>query len=243
MRSAPTVQEVGSRTQFPDLGGFKPGFLTNHATTVCGIRRLLKEDDKVDTVQDVIAIAGSLENHGGSAFDYEATRLKTSDSNSDSQKEGLRLVLKGGKFPLDGAVKDRREQKAVIEFLCDPEKTGLEGEWSSEDRYEGDDKNRVRRADGDEEKKDGEEKDGEGKDKDEDEDDDGGEPSTEHQLKKDDTSLIWESYGGDDKGADVLRLTWHTKYACEKRDDNDGDDDSGNKGSGGWGFFTWFIIM
>lgn len=231
MRNALTAQEVGSRALYPPAHVVSV-LLTNHATTVCGIRRLIKEEEKVDTVQAVIAIAGSLENVGGSAFDYEATRLKTSDSTSDSQKEGVRLVLKGGKDPLSGPVKERREQKAIIEFLCDPEKTGLEGEWSSEDRYEGDDKNRVRRADGDE-KKDGDDKE---------EEDDGTESGLEHQLKKDDASLIWDSYGRDDKGADVLRLTWHTKYACEKREDS-GDDDSGNSGSGGWGFFTWFIIM
>lgn len=183
-----------------------------------------------DTVADVLAIAGSLENAGGSAFEYEATRLKTSDSNSDSQKEGLRLVLKGGKHPLTGPHKEKHDQKAIIEFVCDHDKSGLEGEWKPEDRYEGDNR-KLRR----EEKKDG--------DKEGEEEDDGTESGVEHQLKKEDAALIWESYGKDDKDADVLRLTWRTKEACEKREE--GDDDSGNSGSksGGWGFFTWFIIM
>lgn len=206
----------------------------------------------------VIHIAGNLENHGGSAFEYEATRLKTSDSNSDSKKEGLRLVLKGGKRPLEGVpVKQRTTQRAVIEFLCDHEKTGLEGEWESEDHYE----SKLRKRDDDENKGDDEGKDedeGEdegGDDKDEggDDKDEGGEDGddgdvesgVEHQLTKDDSALIWESYGmNEQRDAEVLRLTWHTKYACEKSDDDGGDgsdDDSDTRNS--WGFFTWLVIM
>lgn len=175
-------------------------------------------------VTKVVAIAGSLENTGGSSFEYEATRLNNSDSHSDSKKEGLRLVLKGGKHPLNGPTKERREQRAVIEFLCDKEKSGLEGEWESEDRYDGDDK-KLRKRD------------------DKDEDDDGVESGVEHQLIKDDAALVWESYAPNDAdNMDVLRLTWHTKYACENADDiSDGDDDK--DGSSHWGFFTWFIIM
>merc|ERR1712000_711808 len=109
-----------------------------NGTRVCAIERTIKDD--TDMVSKVVAIAGNLENTGGSSFEYEATRLKTSDSRDDSKKEGLRLVLKGGKHPLNGPRKERREQQAVIEFLCDKEKTGLEGEWESEDRYDGDDK-------------------------------------------------------------------------------------------------------
>lgn len=199
--------------------------------TVCAIKRFLKED--IDTVQKVTAIAGSLENQGGSPFEYEATRLKTSDSNSDSQKEGVRLVLKGGKDPLSGPIKERREQKAVIEFLCAQGKTGLEGEWSSEDRYDGDDKVRMeKREDKKEDNKRDDEKKGD--------DGEGTESGVEHQLKKDNASLIWESYDPDDNGADVLRLTWHTKYACEKREDS--DDEPANASSH-WGFFTWFVIL
>lgn len=178
--------------------------------------------DKEDFVDKVVAIAGNLQDHGGTGFDVEAKRLKDSDSNSDSQKEGVLLVLKGGKNPLDGPVKERRPQKAVLEFICDHDKTGLEGEWRSEDRYDGDDKKLRRRDDEKEEE---------------------GESALEHQLKHDDTALLWEGYKpeGDE---DVLRLTWKTKYACEeKRDDDkpDNDDDETSKGS--WGFFTWFVIM
>lgn len=176
-------------------------------------------------VSKVVAIAGNLENVGGAPFDYEPTRLKTSDSHSDSQKEGLRLVLKGGKHPLNGPVKERREQQVVIELLCDKEKTGLEGEWESEDRYEKGD-NKLRRRDDNE-----------------DEDDDGVESGVEHQLIKDDAALIWESYGSNDADdKDILRLTWHTKHACESREDSE-DDDGDPDTSSHWGFFTWFILM
>lgn len=221
-----------------------------NGTRVCAITRLLKGD--TNTIDEVVAIAGSLENVGGSLFEYEATRLKTSDSNSDSQKEGLRLVLKGGKHPLDGAVKDRREQRAIVEFLCDPERKGDEGEWEAEDKYEKDTKLR-RRADNksddgkDEDKKDDGKKDDDKKDDDKKGDDDKGgddgkeKSSVEHQLKNKDAALVWESYQKE-KDIDVLRLTWHTKYACEKRDPNDGEDEGGNSSSH-WGFFTWFVII
>jgi hypothetical protein len=184
---------------------------------VCAIRRLLSGES--DTVSAVIAIAGNLQDLGGSMFEYKVERLKTSDSHSDSQKEGLRLVLEGGKHPLDGKVKERVKQSAIVEFICDKDKEGTEGEWDSEDKYEKNTK--LRRA--------------------EDEaDDDSGESAIEHQLRKDNAALIWESYGTE-KDGQVLRLTWHTKYACEKRD---GKDEGGNENtSESWGFFTWFVIM
>lgn len=209
---------------------------------MCGIEHLIKGDDNI--ISDVRAIAGNLELVGGSQFDWEATRLKTSDSNSDTQKEGLRLVLKGGKHPLSGPVKDRKAEKAVIEFICDKEKNGDEGEWASEEEYE----KAKPRAKRDEEKKEGdkdEDKDKDGGDEGGDDGDDGdkdgddGESLAEHQLMKENAALIWESYK-EEKDGKVLRLTWYTKHACESREDS-GDDD-GN-GSTHWGFFTWFVIM
>lgn len=181
-------------------------------------------------VSKVVAVAGNLENVGGSQFEYEATRLKTSDSHSDAQKEGLRLVFKGGKHPLSGPVKQRREQQAVIEFVCDRNKTGLEGEWESEDRYVRQRSLPVAARDDGEDKDDG---------------DDGSESGIEHQLLKDDSALIWEGYDlNEEKDVEVLRMTWSTKYACESRDEgDDGDDDGGSGSNQSWGFFTWLIIM
>ncbi|KAG6034017.1 hypothetical protein E4U41_006712, partial [Claviceps citrina] len=200
-----------------------------NGTRVCAIQRLIQGD--TDVVETVTAISGALEKVGGSQFEYEATRLNGSDSNSDAHKEGLRLVLKGGKHPLDAPVKERRDQKAIVEFLCDA-KEGTEGEWEdSEDKYS---QEKLRRRD---DKRDDGKKG----------DDDNGQDKSfpEHQLKKEDAALIWESYGPE-KDADVLRLTWHTKYACEKRDGN-GDDknkgDDGGDASTHWGFFTWFVVL
>ncbi|KAK7429562.1 type II membrane protein [Neonectria magnoliae] len=199
----------------------------------------------MDTILDVNAIAGNLENAGGTAFDYSLTRLKTSDSTADSQKEGLRLVLKGGKHhPIGGSVKDDRPQRAIIEFICDHNKTGTEGEWTSEDKYSklrlrADEKNEDgdKRGDGDEGSDDRKNEDGD-KDKDGDDNKDGNEDlSQEHQLKYENASLIWDGYTSE-KDADVLRLTWYTKYACENREEGDDGDDSAP-----WGFFTWFIIV
>lgn len=105
-----------------------------------------------------------------------------------------------------------------MEFLCDQNKEGTEGEWTSEDEYEADSRLSLR---------------------DEDQSDD---PSSiEHQLKNDDAALIWEGYGSEN-GADVLRLTWYTKHACEKRQDSGDDTDNDDKSSH-WGFFTWFVIV
>lgn len=207
-------------------GDAKPNEECPNGTRVCAIKRVI--GDKSDQITEVIPIAGSLENHGGTAFDYDVTRLKTSDSNSDSKKEGLRLVLKGGRY-------ENREQRAVIEFLCNRNHTGLEGEWEAEDKYESGSKRKR-------EDKDGDKKDGDDSDKDKG-GDDGSHEEVEHQLKKDGASLIWESYGAE-KEADILRLTWHTKYACEKRDDdNDVEDPEAPPRSGGWGFFTWLFII
>ncbi|KAF5672465.1 autophagy-related protein [Fusarium heterosporum] len=201
-----------------------------NGTRVCAITHLLKE--KSDEVTNIIAIAGNLENAGGSRFEVTPTRLKTSESTSDKQKEGLRLVLTGGKDPLSGPSKERVDQKAIIEFICDPDKEGTEGEWVSEEQYS---KRAEEKDDGD--KKDDDKKEGDGDDKDE------GESTLEHQLKHDNASLIWDGFEKE-KDARVLRLTWHTKYACEKREESGGGkDDDGDSTSSHWGFFTWLFFI
>ena len=129
------------------------------------------------------------------------------------------MVLEGGKHPLDGS--DRRKQRAVVEFLCDPDKEGTEGEWEAEDKYK--DSALSRRDDSND-----------------DDDSDNDHSAIEHQLKTDDAALIWESYGPEED-VDELHLTWYTKHACEKRDDSGDDTDEGTTTH--WGFFTWFVIM
>ncbi|CAM1510480.1 Fc.00g008150.m01.CDS01 [Cosmosporella sp. VM-42] len=227
-------------------GKSKKGEECPNGTRVCAIDRLLKEDG-TDLIDDVKAIAGSLESVGGSVFDYDAVRLKTSDSTADAKKEGVRIVMKGGRHPLGRPSKDRTEQKAIIEFLCDENKTGNEGEWDSEDKYEKASKLRVREEDKDKEgEKDGEkdgDKDGDkDDDKDGDKDSDDEESTKEHQLKNEGAALIWESYETE-SDVDVLRLTWYTKYACEKRDGGSNDDNDGDSTTTHWGFFTWFVII
>lgn len=172
---------------------------------------------------------------GGRYLDPKVTRLKTSDSTSDSQKEGVRIAWFGGKHPLKSG---GREQRAIIEMVCDKQKLGTEGEYTSkDDKYEPgtpetEDESsqssaavgaaaRLGRAEGD-----GDEDDGK-----------------EHQLlklEKDETALIFDSYGpmADNGDIDVLRLTWRTKFACEGA-----AEDGPGRGNEHWGFFTWVVIL
>lgn len=190
---------------------------------VCGIVRGIKGDK--DEVTATIPIAGSLLNHGGGDLEPQFTRLKTSDSQSDAKKEGVRIVLHGGQSSVSG---QKRAQQAVVEMVCNKDKTGKEGEWDpKDDKYEPGEQEteeegspaaeKRKRADGDGET----------------------DPESEHQLLKPDAALIFDSYGplADDKKIDVLRLTWHTKYACEGLP---ADEYPSNEH---WGFFTWLVIL
>lgn len=193
--------------------------------TACGIKRGKKADSSEYEVFDVISIAGELKNLGGGNLDPKLTRLKTSESTSDSQKEGVRISLYGGRHQL---VKGGREQRAIVEMVCSKTLKGTEGEWNPEDdKYEQVPPERRRR---DEEG---------GGDKGDDKKDD----TKERQLLKTDvnaTALVFDSYGpmADAADVDVLRLTWHTEFACE-------GSSGGGSGSSGehWGFFTWMVIL
>ncbi|KAK7740060.1 type II membrane protein [Diaporthe eres] len=188
---------------------------------VCGIVRGIKDDQ--DLVQAVIPIAGNLANHGGSDLEPKVTRLKTSDSGADAKKEGVRLVLHGGKDNVS-----KRAQQAIVEMVCDKDKTGKEGEWDpKDDKYE---------PGQEETEEEGSSAAGQRKRADGDENKDG---SSEHQLLKPDSALIFDSYGplSEDKQIDVLRLTWYTKYACEGLPE---DEYPSNQH---WGFFTWLVIL
>lgn len=76
--------------------------------------------------------------------------LRKSKSHEDSKKEGLLLELNGGFKKVDE--KKSRPQKAFIEFLCDPSRTGLEHLPNPEDPYE---EVKEKRAEGDAEEDDG----------------------------------------------------------------------------------------
>lgn len=162
-------------------------------TRVCGIR----EDTPLDTMNStyhVIPIAGTYKAHKGSAIDAKFTLLRNSKSNSDASREGVRAELHGGVFPFNPikGVKSIK-QKAIVEFVCDKDRTGLEKDEKDngemEDAPEGEESQarRMKRA--------------------------------EDSCEDSDKSLRFCGYQKekDDKGNDVqvLRLDWRTKYACE----------------------------
>jgi hypothetical protein len=158
---------------------------------------VISKDGESDTLGKVYPIAGELVEKGGSNMDAKWALLQNSKSNEDSTKEGLILEINGGfKKGEDGGKK--RPQKAIIEFLCDKSRTGLENLPNPEDQYDEVEKREEGEAEND------------------------GTPSLEYVR-----------YDTDGKDADVLRLRWRTKYACES------DTPPGEH----WGFLTWFIIM
>jgi hypothetical protein len=107
----------------------------------------------------------------------------------------------------------KRSQKAIVEFLCDKSRTGLEHLPTPRDPYE---ESKDKRAD-----KDAGDDTDEGGDKGEGSEDDGK------------PSLQFVRYETDGKDVDVLRLLWKTKYACE----------DASPLVEHWGIFTWFLIM
>lgn len=182
--------------------------------TVCGIERTYNTFDHTSTISGVIPIAGNYPTESGRSLDPSWTRLKTSSSHADSEKDGVRLEMHGGMYPFDDR-KNRRKQKAVIEFICKPYRTGLEGEEEEEAK---EDVELARRRE-------------------KEEDDDGEDEDT-----REGKSLRFISYGASDD-MDVLRLEWLTKHACEDAKEGGGDGDGDGGRSRHWGFFTWFIIV
>ncbi|KAL8771018.1 MAG: hypothetical protein Q9209_003437 [Squamulea sp. 1 TL-2023] len=85
-----------------------------NGTMICGIRRLINTFENTTSFEDAIPIAGKYTLHGGTELDPDITRLKTSSSASDREKEGFRLELHGPKYPDKGG----KKHKAVFEFLC-----------------------------------------------------------------------------------------------------------------------------
>jgi autophagy-related protein 27 len=150
-------------------------------------------------------------------MDAKWERLKASKSHADEGKEGLRMELNGG-FRKDQEG-NKRKQKAIIEFICDPNKTGLENLWDPEDKYDDDDEEEAKKRD----------------DKEEDE-----KKNTNKNYDPEASSLKYISYKEDatDSNIDVLRLEWLTKHACEDEKEKEDAEKSSH-----WGFFTWFILM
>src|ERR1700712_2448158 len=113
--------------------------------------------------------------------DLEAVpkRLKYSSSEANGGKEGVQLQLHGGRNPLDS--RKGTNQKAIIDLLCDPDKTGWEPESEPQKRL-------VTKRD----------------DKDTDKDKEGGDDD-KGDNENENHSLTYKSYEMED-GIEVLRL-------------------------------------
>ncbi|KAL7267951.1 type II membrane protein [Rhizina undulata] len=163
-----------------------------NGTQVCGIERVTTIGDNSTTiVREIIPIAGDF--GGKRGVDPIITRLKTSNIASDAGREGLRVILHGGEYV-------KKRQEAVVEFLCDHERTGLEGS-EPEDEGGEDSESVVMRA---------------------------AEEQAEEGGKDDKASLQFISYNKEDPEKDVLHLQWRTKYACEDVSSGGGSGDSGS---------------
>ncbi|APA15970.1 hypothetical protein sscle_16g107400 [Sclerotinia sclerotiorum 1980 UF-70] len=181
-------------------------------TRVCGITHVINEEEGSDATQQIVPFAGELENYGGGPLDAKLERLSNSKSHSDADKDGLRVELGGGFI---GRGKNKRPQKAIVEFICDANRTGLENLWVPPEP-----KNKPKENLNEREEKGSDEVIG---------------------APSNDSSLQFFRLDKDKGDADILRLTWRTKYACENGPKDSGDSD--NKKSSHWGFFTWFIIV
>ncbi|KAL8654078.1 MAG: hypothetical protein Q9226_003576 [Calogaya cf. arnoldii] len=180
---------------------------------VCAIRRLVNTFENSTSFEDAIPIAGQYTLNGGTELDPEITRLKTSSTASDREKEGFRVALHGPKYP----DKNGQKQKAVIEFLC--------LDKAEEKNKKAEKRGLTTRKDEDEN---GDEEDhsatGEIAD-----DGHGG------TLKYLDYSTV-----GEEK---VLSLEWRTKYACEDAAKKGGDDKSSSSGHWGFFTWFIIIIF
>ena len=90
---------------------------SHFSSAVCAIERLFNTVENVTTIVETVPIAGEFSHSIGGALDPKWTRMKSSASNADKQKEGIRLEMGGG---TDG---DGQKQKAIVEFLCDASTT------------------------------------------------------------------------------------------------------------------------
>ncbi|KAI9802119.1 MAG: hypothetical protein M1833_002040 [Piccolia ochrophora] len=107
-----------------------------YGTIICALDTHLDEDEPWRAIE----IAGEYTSRAGDALEDKYQRLKDSNSNSDSEKEGVRGNYHGGEFK-------GYKQKAIVEFLCDPEREGTRARSSDEDdpeRKESDDDNPIK---------------------------------------------------------------------------------------------------
>jgi autophagy-related protein 27 len=168
-----------------------------------------------------IDIAGTYTSYNGRNIDAKFERLRDSPSNSDAGREGLRAILNGGRFPFDDK-KSGVDQRAIIEFVCDKDRTGLEGDEKDNGDKE-DDKDDDKEEDGDNKEEKLRRRD----------------DSSKGKCEDSEASLRFCGFqledAGKDKKAKTLRLEWRTQYACEDAPPVDGGSH--------WGFFGWFFIV
>jgi hypothetical protein len=196
--------------------------------TVCAVREHVDGDSSL--IDAVVPIARGNELADGARLEPEYKRLKDSESNEDSKKEGLRVILHGGKNKDDG----NKKQRAIIDFLCRRDNKKSERHVRRDGEKHGDEKDDKSKADDDKKEKDGDKKGG---------DDDNKHADWEKLRRSDDGKggeLEFLSYHTTEEYG-TLRMNWYTKYACEN---STGDDNGGSSAPrGGWGFFSWFFLL
>uniref|UniRef100_A0A093V1P8 Autophagy-related protein 27 n=1 Tax=Talaromyces marneffei PM1 TaxID=1077442 RepID=A0A093V1P8_TALMA len=198
----------------------REGVKCGTSRNICGFEKTLYSDGRSDALKS-LPIAGYENSLGGGSKDVEINLLKS----LDPETEGVRVKISGGTI-LEPEFKKKYPASAIIDFQCDPTRTGLEGLKNDDDLDQATD-SKLRRDD--DKKGDGDNNQGGGQED---------KPDTKN------SSLIFQSFGlVDDKEGFILRLDWKTKYACEDyKRENPGS--GGGSGRGGhWGFFTWLIII
>lgn len=90
---------------------------------MCGIEDVYNEAENSTVVNRVIPIAGNYATSSGRVLDPKYERLKA----TDADKEGIRMELFGGKY-------QTKNQKAVINFICDKDRTGNEDKDSTDNK-------------------------------------------------------------------------------------------------------------
>lgn len=191
---------------------------------MCAIREDINQATGDNSTITPIDIAGTYKTQTGRDIDAKFELLRNSKSNSDAGKEGVRAELHGGRLPFDS--KTGVDQQAIIEFVCDKERSGLEGDEKDNTEHEEDPK------DGDAEKEENPDQKPESLQKRDDE--------KKGKCEDSDRSLRFCGYeledSGKGKSVKTLRLEWRTKYACENAPRSDDSSSS-------LGFFGWFFIM
>ena len=191
---------------------------------MCGIREDFNLGNDDNSTITPISIAGTYKTQSGRDIDANFQLLRDSKSNSDAGREGVRAELHGGRLPFDDK-KNGVDQQAIIEFVCDKERSGLEGDEKDGTEHEDDPK------DGDSEKEQTPDQKEESLQRRED--------SNKGKCEDSDRSLRFCGYETEhvkDKTIKTLRLEWRTKYACENAP-------RGEDASTSMGFFGWFFIM